>query len=587
MLKPKSIQASDVLLSLIIILLLIIVSQLELFGDESFYWLEGKFLDWSYSELPGWTAWIIGLSTHLFGDNNFAVRLPGFIGFFSACYALFRVSQAYNSKIKFSNLTLLLLAIPLFLLISIMALPDVWLIFCVAWICYFLAKLNKQQKLSHYILLGGFIAIAINVHIRMWIWLFIAALSWLFVYRVNLKQNYKLFTISLPIGLLGLIPILIFNVEHNFPLFQFQIHERQPWEFQIKNLSLALSQLLVVSPLIFYLWIKSTISFSKSKYLKWLQITALCHFIFYIVVGVFADGVRANFHWLAISYFPIIAILLTQKNISSKLIKLSVIIGYLFSLVFAIYILNSKSHLSSKIIQNSSDWKALNQEVLIQMNSLGTDAIIADHFMTASQLAYLQSRTENIKVLNHKLNLKHGRQKQLEINGLLIPENSKIKYKAILIVESSAIKLSEQGKYWENICHQFDSLKLVRTINNIRSKKQYYIFEANNSANCEKPPIIYLEHTHINDVIKITGWALWDNQYINKFSIKDSQQSKPMISGEPIKAPSLLKLYPNISNLNQNNNGFEFELPNSVQLIQLRIENGSGKTQFSKYYYLD
>ena len=48
----------------------------DLIEDEAQYWLWAQHLDWSYySKGPG-VAWAIGLSTWLFGDAEWAVRLP-------------------------------------------------------------------------------------------------------------------------------------------------------------------------------------------------------------------------------------------------------------------------------------------------------------------------------------------------------------------------------------------------------------------------------------------------------------------------------------------------------------------------------
>lgn len=48
----------------------------DLVEDEAHYWLWSRHLDWSYySKGPG-IAWVIGLSTRLFGDAEWAVRLP-------------------------------------------------------------------------------------------------------------------------------------------------------------------------------------------------------------------------------------------------------------------------------------------------------------------------------------------------------------------------------------------------------------------------------------------------------------------------------------------------------------------------------
>ena len=70
-------------ISVFVILQLWILSTQPLFGDEAFYWLEGQYLGLSYSELPGWTSWMIRLGVEIFGNNYFGVRIISFMGFLS------------------------------------------------------------------------------------------------------------------------------------------------------------------------------------------------------------------------------------------------------------------------------------------------------------------------------------------------------------------------------------------------------------------------------------------------------------------------------------------------------------------------
>src|SRR5690606_36763423 len=53
---------------------LLVAARLRLFVDEAFYWQEGQYLAWAYSDLPGLTAWTIRLGAELFGDSVLAAR---------------------------------------------------------------------------------------------------------------------------------------------------------------------------------------------------------------------------------------------------------------------------------------------------------------------------------------------------------------------------------------------------------------------------------------------------------------------------------------------------------------------------------
>ncbi|WP_291841927.1 glycosyltransferase family 39 protein [Maricaulis sp.] len=51
-------------------------SPVSLYQDESQYWVWSRVFDWGYYSKPPMIAWLISLSTSLFGDSDFAIRLP-------------------------------------------------------------------------------------------------------------------------------------------------------------------------------------------------------------------------------------------------------------------------------------------------------------------------------------------------------------------------------------------------------------------------------------------------------------------------------------------------------------------------------
>lgn len=57
-------------------LLTLAFNPLELHADETQYWVWSRNFDWGYFSKPPLIAWLIAASTGLFGDTDFAVRLP-------------------------------------------------------------------------------------------------------------------------------------------------------------------------------------------------------------------------------------------------------------------------------------------------------------------------------------------------------------------------------------------------------------------------------------------------------------------------------------------------------------------------------
>ena len=71
-------------------------NQFQLYPDESQYWVWSREFDWGYFSKPPLIAWMIGLSTSLLGDSDFAVRLPALL--FHAMGAVFLLLTAHRVR---------------------------------------------------------------------------------------------------------------------------------------------------------------------------------------------------------------------------------------------------------------------------------------------------------------------------------------------------------------------------------------------------------------------------------------------------------------------------------------------------------
>lgn len=79
-------------------LLLVAWSPLELYADEAQYWRWGQSLEWGYYSKPPMIAWVIHLSTALFGDSEAAIRIFAPIFHAIAAFFLFLLSRRmFNS----------------------------------------------------------------------------------------------------------------------------------------------------------------------------------------------------------------------------------------------------------------------------------------------------------------------------------------------------------------------------------------------------------------------------------------------------------------------------------------------------------
>jgi hypothetical protein len=583
-----------------IILQLWILNTQQLFGDEAFYWLEGQYLGLSYSELPGWTAWMIRLGVEIFGNNYFGVRIFSFLGFLSIFPGIWLLHNSLTKPNDTLALNLyMLFAIPLIALIAIMALPDIWLLTFVTWFIYFFSKAMNSQSKKYWVWIGILLAFSLNVHVRMWIWLFIAGVVFLVIYRKQKQIIQPALIIAFPITLMGLLPIIIFNYQNEFPLFQFQFGQRHPWEFQIHNLKFLLSQVLIISPLVLFLWFYNISlamkNHSSKQFINWIVYTALFHWLLYVFLGLFADGLRTTVHWVLMSYLPVLSLsTIFVKNL--KLLIWAILSGFIFTLAMLVFLTADKSTLTNtqaRILDNSSGWQQLAKSVSAIQEKHNLEYIVTDYFMTAAELAFELGQKDKIKVLTHAKNIKHGREKQLDIMGMLLKNPEQYRQEALLVVEDSTLKLIDKGKYYSQLCKNFKQLNFLKTVNIDNSKKKYHFFKINNTTSrepeCSIPPVFYIQHVEYAEGFIISGWVIFHEIGIKSLTLKSGENTFVINEIDGVNF-GIEDLFPEILDPNLPNNGFEVSIPvtsitnNQYRLIAL---GNDGKNYSSQLFFIE
>ena len=100
--------------------------------------------------------------------------------------------------------------------------------------------------------------------------------------------------LALGISALGLVPLLLFNVEHGWVALGFQLVERNPWSFHADALVQPLEQAIVCTPpfYLLLLWAAVRAARRANDGEPWdlLAVCALGPIVGYFVLGCFADG---------------------------------------------------------------------------------------------------------------------------------------------------------------------------------------------------------------------------------------------------------------------------------------------------------
>lgn len=260
--RGASVWATRTAIALGVILAVRIVSlwfnNTELFFDEAQYWVWGNEPAFGYFSKPPLLAWIIGLTTAIFGDSEFAVRLPSpFLHTATAAMVFFSARRLFDSRTGFwAAMTYALL--PAVTLSSELISTDVPLLFF--WSAALLAFLELEEKDSRAsaVMLGLAIGFGLMAKYAM-VYFFICAA----IYSLGAGDRphvvtRKNFWIAVGIGLLILLPNMVWNAMNQFATVG-HTGENIGWGHGFPNLSglgeFLASQFGVMGPLLFGIFI--------------------------------------------------------------------------------------------------------------------------------------------------------------------------------------------------------------------------------------------------------------------------------------------------------------------------------------------
>lgn len=206
-----------VLAKMAIMVLAITYSGIGLGPDEAQYWTWSRDLSWGYYSKPPGIAWQIWLGTAYFGDTEFGVRFISVIlaGFYPFLLYFLAWTCGLTPLTCFWSGAIMALS-PLGIASSFFAITDGGMIFFWILACITIAAALSNQTAPHYWLVGVLIALGAlfkwNIYI---LWVFILCL---FPFARQLINRH--FFIGVLISLLGLLPSVIWNFEHDWVTFR-------------------------------------------------------------------------------------------------------------------------------------------------------------------------------------------------------------------------------------------------------------------------------------------------------------------------------------------------------------------------------
>ncbi len=325
-----------------LVIKLYLASQLELGNDEVYYWLYAKYPDLSHFDHPPMIGWIIQLfSLNLHFDSELFLRLgPIVLSAMSLPVLFFLISKLYNRDSAWLGVLLYAASIYFNSIAGWMVLPDGPQVFFILLAMYYMVpvvlKTSPGQKDDLRMVAGGFLTglAFLSKYHALFLW-FGLLLFILFYRRVWLKRA-SLY-ISGMLTILCMLPVIIWNCEHDFISFTFHSGRvgffEQPFRF-FKFGQFTLGQFLYQNPINMVIYLLAIVGIFKKrdnlkerKSLLFLFLSLPIIFIFSLI----ALKRSTLPHWTGPAFLPLIILVAGWSGSLKKQKRKNLQIWLLFS----------------------------------------------------------------------------------------------------------------------------------------------------------------------------------------------------------------------------------------------------------------
>jgi dolichol-phosphate mannosyltransferase len=242
----------------------------ELLHEEAYYWNYSQHLDIGYLDHPPMVAWVAKLFTGLMGDSAFAVRLGPFVLWFLGALYTFRLARRIFGKKTAIQSVLLYAVLPYFFLVSMLLLPDSFLVVCWSGALYYIHALLIEEKPWSFLGVGIFIGLGMLSKYSISL-LGLAALLFVVFDHPSRKWlgSAKLW-LAIAVSLVIFSPVIVWNAKHEWVSILFQSARRATGSFDFDLTDLVGSVIVLITPIgLIAAWIaaRSKAPFVSSKLL--------------------------------------------------------------------------------------------------------------------------------------------------------------------------------------------------------------------------------------------------------------------------------------------------------------------------------
>ena len=294
---------------LILRLIFLYLSPLGLHGDEAQYWVWSKNLDWGYYSKPPFVALIISITTSIFGDIEWAVRVSSPLLHSFIAFLIFRTASfAFDERTGFWAAAIYFLMPAVWVSSAIVSTDAALLLF---WALALNAWIHLRLEKSYFWTLVMAFAIGLGLLSKYAMFYFVLALLLATIFDKNSKQVF--FSLKgLVLALISsciILPNLIWNYKNNFVTISHTIDNANMKNGLTLNpaelLTFWVDQLGVFGPISLIILILAIIIFFKFRGVynnKTINLLLILTIIPLALISLQALFSRANANWAVTSY---------------------------------------------------------------------------------------------------------------------------------------------------------------------------------------------------------------------------------------------------------------------------------------------
>jgi hypothetical protein len=242
----------------------------------------------------------------------------------------------------------------------------------------------------------------------------------------------------------------------------------------------------------------------------------------YFLMAFFADTDRVSFHWPLAGWLLLAcvspAVLAGWRTGWRRALVASTSLGTvaLFAYLALVAQPAGRTWLATGpgYADNFSGWDEASRAVDAALATMPADTrVVADNFMLGAQLAFALDR-DDVAVLEHPLNAKHGRAVQLADWGLLSAGHEAWgEAPVMLVVEDTARPLKDRLAGYRGLCTRARALPAAQVLNVDQGRKRFLLFRLDGrERGCQLPALAWLD-------VPAPG-ARWGGGELNGWALK-------------------------------------------------------------------